>query len=98
MFEAKVIWANSIPEAFGECCGEVLVLFWLRAGWAGRALGRLAAMVLNGLSSAVKFVAPFVFRLFGCICPLCFLLLLFISTFSRIMRLLRAEADSESPV
>lgn len=34
-------------------------------------------MVLNGLSRAVKLVAPLVFRLFGCICPLCFLMLLF---------------------
>lgn len=104
-FDVNVIWANLIPVAFGECCCEVLVLFWLWAGWAGRALEWGAAAVLNGLSRAVKFVAPFVLRLFGCICPLCFLVLLFknstealFSTFSRIMRLPRAEADSGSPV
>lgn len=77
-FDVNVIWANWILEAFGECCCEVLVLFWLWAGSAGRALGWEAAVVLNGLSRACETCgSSFVLRLFWCICPLCFLLSLF---------------------
>lgn len=95
-FDVNVIWANLILEAFGECCCEVLVLFWLWAGSAGRALGWEAAVVLNGLLRAVKFVAPLLFwDCFDVYVPsassCCYLRIQLFSTFSSIMRLPRAR-------
>lgn len=77
--DVDVIGARRTGEAFGECCGEVVVLCW--AGLAGRALGLVgvggAPQVVNGLSGAVKFVAPLLLEIVWVYMPPRFLVMLF---------------------